>query len=214
MQILSQLPISVDADDSSTRTLSNCCQTNSQLRAAAILSSVWEPHYRARYTVADPEREAVRKGQYGGDWRLMFYVRRRLDSLASKLLDEIIKQRSGRASKARKLCLLSLDVWNALDCEARCALPEKFYTHGDRLSVVAVIPANCALTRRYWAKKVQGVIARHRAMGLWAHLRLQGPDVLSFEDVLASLSTFFGHTSLEVECSCTSVIVHGSIIGR
>jgi F-box protein 21 len=127
---------------------------------------------------------------------MMFYDRRRLDYLAVKLLDEIIEKRLGRTSRARKLCSLSLDVWNALDFETRCAVPEIFHTHSNaRVDV----PASYALTRRYWAKKVLGVIARHRAIGLWAHLRLQGPDdTIAFEELLADLSAFFDHTSSEV----------------
>jgi F-box protein 21 len=197
VHILNQLPISLDTDDSSTRTLSNCCQASSQIRAAAIISSIWEPHYRARYTLAVPEREAARVEKHTGDWRLMFYDRRRLDCLAMKLLEEIIEQRSDRISRAKELCSLSFDVWNAMDRETRCVVPEMFCKPGDEPG--AVVPANHALTRRYWAKQVQGVIARHRAIGLWAHLRLQGPDdVLSFEEVLAGLSTFFGHIPSEV----------------
>jgi len=112
-------------------------------------------------------------------------------------LEEIMEQRSGRISRAKELCSLSLDVWNAMDCETRCIVPEMFCKPGDEPG--AVVPANHALTRRYWAKQVQGVIARHRAIGLWAHLRLQGPDdVLSFEEVLAGLSTFFGHIPSEI----------------
>src|SRR6202040_1728286 len=99
---------------------------------------------------------------------------------------------------ARKLCSLSLDVWNALDREAHCAVPEIFLKDSD--CPKAVVSAHyLPLTRRYWAQKVQGVIARHRAIGLWAYLRLGGPDdVISFEEALAGLSTFFGHTSSEV----------------
>ena len=195
--ILNQLPVGVDGDDSSTKVLSNCCQANSQIREAALLSSIWEPHYRARYTFSVSEREFARKEKYGDDWRLMFYDRRRLDRLAVTLLDGIIEKRSDRTSRARKLCMLSLDIWNALDCETQCAVPEIFRKHSDR--TVADTPATYALTRRYWAKEMQGVIARHNSIGLWAHLRLQDPDnVLSFEEVLAGISTFFGHEPSQV----------------
>lgn len=198
VHIFSRLPISADADDSSTRALFNCCQANSQIRAAAILPSVWEPHYRARYKLAVPEREAARKEKHGNDWRMMYHDRRRIDYLAVKLLDEIIERRSGRISRAREFISLSFDVWNALDCEARCVVPDIFHKQGDTPGA-NIEPASYALTRRYWAKNIQGIIARHHTITLWSQLRLQGPDgVLSFEEVLAGLSTFFGHTSSEV----------------
>jgi F-box protein 21 len=198
VHIFNQLPVSVDGDESSTKILSNCCQTNSQVRGAAILPSIWEPHYSARYTHADTQRELARKEKHNSDWRMMFYDRRRLDRLAVKLLDEVIEEKSGRTSRTRELCSLSHDVWNALDFEARCAVPEIFRTH-DRDDEKAGVPASYPLTRRYWAKKIQGVIVRHRAIGLWANLRLQGPDsVLSFEEVLAGLSAFFDYASVEV----------------
>jgi F-box protein 21 len=135
----------------------------------------------------------------------MFYDRRRLDRQAVNLLDEIIEQRSGRISKARQLCVLSLDVWNILDYEARCAVSEIFQEDGAERTA----PARNSLTRRYWAKKVQGVISRQRAIGLWDHLDPRIAEMtLSFEEALAGLSTFFDHTSSEVRNPLTYITTH------
>lgn len=197
VHILAQLPVSAGTDPSSTNTLLNCCLANTQLRDAAVLSSLWEPHYHARYTICDEQREKLRILAHGDNWRVRYADRRRLDCYALKLLDEIVDQRSDRVSRARTLChSLSFDVWDVLSTESRRIL---FEDEDADFYMDAIVSAPYALTRRFWARKMLGVIARYHAIKIWSNLHIVGADDhVSFEESLAGLSAFFGYPPQKV----------------
>lgn len=194
VHILEHLPVDRTGDTSSINTLVSCCKANSVLRAAATVSSIWRPHYHVQYTVAVQERETDRRTLHNSNWRLMFYDRRRLDYEARKLLADIIAQHSNRDSRTQDLCRLSYDVWNALENETRRPLPEIFRgAEHDTDSAAPLAPH--ALTRKFWAQKMLGVIARHHTICLWAKSSIGSPDSdLTFEEALAGLSTFFDYS--------------------
>lgn len=197
--ILSQLPV-VRGDDSSINSLYSCCLANSRLYEAARISSLWQPHYRTRYTISWDVKERARRNKHGDNWRMMLSERRRLDSHALLLLEEIIKSRSDRISRARRLCQsLSEDVWDVLDLERNRDLPGLYTEDGDPNDTGAVPHV---LTRQYWAHHMLGTIARHRAMILWTNIHTDTQEnPAPFDQVFAGLSGFFGQPSSMVKRS-------------
>jgi F-box protein 21 len=194
VHILNQLEVSRTTDES-VKVLANCLQTSSTLREAAILSSIWKPHYNSRYRYCDAEREARRKEDNCGDWRLMYAERRRLDRCVLCLTDEIVHERIGRGERAKLLnSAYGFDAWDVLELEARRPVPDPFQEHDENVTA----PPQ-TITRRFWAKQVLGVIARHHALSLWGRLiNSRDNDALSFEDSISALSSFFGHPVAEV----------------
>ncbi|KAI0931746.1 hypothetical protein AcW2_000568 [Taiwanofungus camphoratus] len=197
IHILGFLPPTEGSADIGVKTLVSCLSTNGQLRAAALTSSLWESHYLARYTTCDEERERQRREETNGDWRLMYLARRALDSSALRLLDDIRVQLSGRYQKARVFTQeLSFDVWDALERESQLPLPAYFRERNEvdgEEGETDEKDVPHALPRRYWAKTMMGVIARHHTLRMWARLYSGGPegDSITFEEALAGLSTFF-----------------------
>lgn len=175
----------------------HCLLANSVLSAAASASIVWRAPYRSRYTHCVEENEQKRRDTLGGDWRLMYLERRRLDREALELLAEIRKERSGRHEKARVFTqTLSFDVWDALRLESQLEIPG-WFTDAPTPADTIVKPVRDALPRRYWAQTVLGTIARHEVMGLWARAFTNPTDV-TFEQALAGLSAFFDVSIREV----------------
>ena len=195
--ILAQLP-AIRGDDSSILTLYSCCLANSQLYQAARISSLWQRHYCARYTISWDIKERERRNKYGDDWRMLLRERRRLDSQALVLLEEIISSRSDRVSRARRLCqFLSEDVWDVLDLERTRILPGLYTADGDQNDTGSI---HYVLTRQYWAHHMLGTIARHRAMLLWNNVHtdtLEHPA--PFDQVFAGLSAFFDQPTSTVK---------------
>lgn len=199
VQILAQLPV-IREDDSSILSLYSCCLTNSRLYEAARVSSLWQPHYRARYTISWDVKEAERRSKHGDDWRIMLTERRRLDSYALVELEEIINSRAGRSYRAQKVCrLLSEDVWDVLDIERNRALPGLYTEDGDPADTGAVPHI---LTRQFWAHHMLGAIVRNRSMILWKDIHADNQEEPArFDQVFAALSGFFGQPSSTVKRS-------------
>ncbi|KZT02433.1 uncharacterized protein LAESUDRAFT_738725 [Laetiporus sulphureus 93-53] len=193
--ILSFLPAAKDLADESVKTLVACLSANSALRDAALHPGLWEPHYRTRYTECVEEHEAKRRVAVGDNWQKLYVMRREIDRRALALVDEIRLQLQGRHVKAREFVRkYSFDAWDALEVEAELPLPAYFRPASD-----ADIEADMnwevphALPRRYWARAVMGVIARHHTLQLWTRLFCysEDEDAIPFEDALAGLSAFF-----------------------
>ncbi|KAI0095086.1 hypothetical protein BDY19DRAFT_65140 [Irpex rosettiformis] len=192
IEILSYIPTSKEKP--SEPTLVSCLQANSVIRVAASASRVWEKPYRVRYTHSDYEREEKRRERFGGDWRLMYLERRRIDQQALSLLADIRGQRSGRHDRARTFTQeLSFDVWDALKEESEIPIPQWFQEGIEPEQN----PAREALPRRFWAKTVMGIITRYKVLKTWAQL-LDDPFALTFEQALAGLSAFFDTSIQEV----------------
>ncbi|EGN93128.1 hypothetical protein SERLA73DRAFT_78970 [Serpula lacrymans var. lacrymans S7.3] len=199
LHILVKFPVSDHSDDS-VKTLSACLRTNSTLREAASLSKVWEPHYKARYTECVTAEEELRKQAAGGDFRLMYMYRRRLDQQAVDILNGISMERTGRQGRAAQLAIsLSYDVWNALELETRLTPAE--ILEGLHQNARDIAPH--AIPRRFWAKTLLGVIGRSAAVKLWAKLRPVPitQDMVSFETAFAALSTSFEYTPTQISSS-------------
>ena len=192
IEILSNIHTSKDSP--SEPTLVSCLQANSVLRAAALASRAWKKPYRIRYTHSDHEREQKRKELFGGDWRLMYYERRRIDKQGMDLLAEIREQRSGRHDRARRFTQeLSFDVWDALKEESELMIPHWFR---EELRIEGNA-AEDALPRQFWARTAMGIITRYQAIKMWTQL-LDDPSSVSFEQGLAGLSAFFDTSLAEV----------------
>ncbi|KAI0719979.1 hypothetical protein C8T65DRAFT_634493 [Cerioporus squamosus] len=177
------------SNPSSVKTLFSVLWTSTYLRTAASVSSVWKTYYNLRYTQCVPENEARRRAQFGEDYFKLYMKRRELDHRALTLVDAIRLEIPGRSARARVLAQeLSFDVWDALRAETVLPLPKYFRSPHDKSSVEA---APQAFPRRYWARTVQGVIARYWAVRMWQKAVAGDPGV-TFEEVLLGFSTFFG----------------------
>jgi F-box protein 21 len=193
VQILKQLPISAHSVEG-PRTLAACLQANSLLRSAASIATLWEPHYRVRYTFSLPASELSRKRALGDDWKSLYMERVRLDRQVIKILDDIVMERDGRLERAREVTsTLSYDVWNALAAEAQCPIPEPFRGVCD--SNEGQIPRH-AIPRRFWARSLLGTIARSHAVRTWREARDKDADTL--ETAIACLSSYFAYPPMEV----------------
>ena len=196
VQILKQLPISAHSDEG-PRTLAACLQANSLLQSAASVATLWEPHYRARYTFSLPASELSRKQALGDDWKSLYMARVRLDRQVIKILDDIVTERDGRLERAREVTsTLSYDVWNALVAEAQCPIPEPFRGMYD--SNEGQVPRH-AIPRRFWARSLLGTIARSHAVRTWREVRdKEVHHVDTLETAMACLSSYFAFPPMEV----------------
>lgn len=178
----------------------NCLLACSPLRSAALAPAVWKGLYRARYTHGVPEREKQRRDEAGNDWRVLYAQRRRIDREALSLLDSIRKERVGRHQHARTLVReYSFDVWDALRQESLLPTPNWYQgTGASEDTDVRVSVPDYALPRRYWARTVLGVIARHYVLGQWTKLVTPRRDEVDFIQAMSGLSAFFEVSPTEV----------------
>ncbi len=195
IEILKVLPTS--KSDPAEHTLLSYLQASSVTRTAALCSVCWKTPYDVRYTHCVCENEKKRKEASGGDWRLMYIERRRLDRRALRLLDEIREERSGRHERVRCFTQYPFDVWDALKLESELNVPNHFGGLSEGPLPVNV-PAD-ALPRRYWAQAVLGVISRHSTLKRLAQVFTspEGKNT-SFEEALGALSSFFDVSPKEV----------------
>lgn len=179
--------IPVVQDDSSIKTLIACTEANSQLRNAAIIPSIWQPHYLARYTHSLEAKEAERRRDIKDDWRLLMISRLRLDGIALKALDAVVHLTSDRTTLAREVCTHSLDIFDTIHLEAQ---QPKLAKEG----------LASGLTKFYWAKQLSGLIARREALGVWIDCLVHNKNSswLFFERAIAGLSSFFGVSLTQV----------------
>ncbi|KAG7452319.1 uncharacterized protein BT62DRAFT_1071472 [Guyanagaster necrorhizus] len=166
-------------------------EASTLLREAAKVPSLWEPHYRVRYTHCDEQAEARRLSTLNGDWRLLYVARRRLDSKALRCLDEIIRQRNGQLEHAKSIFELSFDIWDVMQTEAEQPVPEPFRRTNEYPSVDITHIAPNALTRRYWARSIMESISRSYAIDLWTRSQ-RGDESVSFVESFSALSCFMG----------------------
>lgn len=210
IHILSFLPAARDHADVSVRTLLACLSSNKQLRAAALHPMLWASHYRARYTECVESRECARVAASAGDWRVLYFQRRVLDRRALELVDAVRLQLNGRHDKANQFVReFSFDVWDALELEAQLPLPAYFRPEPEkgeagaepvRMGEEVLEEVPHAVPRRYWARAIMGVIARHHTLQLWVRLYSQegGDESITFEEALAGLSAFFDQSPKRV----------------
>ncbi|KIK97548.1 hypothetical protein PAXRUDRAFT_824803 [Paxillus rubicundulus Ve08.2h10] len=211
VHILEQLPVAAHSDDS-PKTLAACLQTNSTFRSAASVAMLWEPHYRARYTVCDVSRECSRTQALGDDWKARFMERVRLDRQAIKILDSIVMERDGRLERAREVTsTFSYDVWNALVTVARCNVPEAFRDidePAENEERTSDVPSH-AIPRRFWAQSLLGAISRSHAVRAWTRLKLDGENNGDgLETAIACLSAYFAHPPLEISAQLDILSSH------
>jgi F-box protein 21 len=197
VQILEQLIPSTDSDESII-VLVSCLKASTSLRTAASVSRLWEPHYRVRYTICDPAKEQLRKQSTGGDWRLMYLERRRIDFETLDILFKIVTEPGdGRLERAREVnTMFSFDAWNALEIAANHPLPETFCepgVPGERPRVV--LPH--AVPIRFWAQMLLGAIARSNAVRTWGEL-ISDDTPQTLELSFACLSSFFVYPPMKV----------------
>ncbi|OAX43011.1 YccV-like-domain-containing protein [Rhizopogon vinicolor AM-OR11-026] len=195
VHILEQLTPLADSDKSIS-TLVSCLQASSSFRAAASVSGLWEPHYHARYTICDPEKEQLRKQSTGGNLRLMYLERRRIDQKALDILSRIVMERGdGRLERAREInTMFSFDAWNALEIAASYPLPEIFSEPG--VQERRPVPSH-AVPTRFWAQMLLGAIARSHAISTWGKL-ISNDTPKAFELSFACVSSFFVYPPTKV----------------
>lgn len=196
---LSLLP-ALPSSDSSVFVLSCFLQSSRLLREAASISSLWEPHYRSRYLHCNERDESLRNSRTNGDWKLMYFERRRIDHDALDLLGKIVSRRDDQLDNIRRLFNLSFDIWDALRIEAEQPLPailglavnDVFTPRSDHAKV-----APYAVTRRYWASSILEAISRSYAIQLWDREQ-RGDDSISFVESFSALSCFCGISPVQV----------------
>ncbi|KAG1754890.1 YccV-like-domain-containing protein [Suillus paluster] len=195
VHILEQLTPLADSDESITALVS-CLKASTSFRAAASVTGLWEPHYRVRYTICDPAKEQSRKQSTGGDWRLMYLERRRIDLETLNMLSKIVAERGdGRLERAREVnTMFSFDAWNALEIAASHPLPETFREPGapERRPV----PSH-AVPIRFWAQMLLGAIARSHAVRTWGTL-ISNDTAQTLELSFACVSSFFVYPPMKV----------------
>ncbi|KAG1813318.1 uncharacterized protein BJ212DRAFT_1367790 [Suillus subaureus] len=179
--ILEQLTPLTDSDES--------INASTSLRTAASVSRLWEPHYRVRYTICDTAKEQSRKQSTGGDWRLMYFERRRIDLETLDILFKIVTERGDRRlERAREVnTMFSFDAWNALEIAANYPLPETFREPGapeQRPAPPHAVPI------RFWAQMLLGAIARSDAVRTWGDL-ISNDTPQALELSFACVSSFF-----------------------
>ena len=198
IEILSFLPAFRARLDDGSLTLAYFLQSNHLLREAALVPSIWKIHYEIRYEHCDEGKEVARKETVGNNWRKMYLQRRQLDCLALRYLDKIVVERVGRQEIARALFRLSMDVWDCLDLESQCPVPELFADRADTFIELRV--PHHAITRRYWAKLMLDTISRGHAIDIWRTFWIapSPPETPSFELTMSCLSCFFGYSEKRV----------------
>ncbi|KAG2155562.1 YccV-like-domain-containing protein [Suillus clintonianus] len=198
VHILEQLTPSTDSDESIT-VLISCLKASPSLRAAASVSGLWEPHYRVRYAICDPAKEQSRKRSTGGDWRLMYLERRRIDLETLDILSKIVAERGdGRLEKAREVnTMFSFDAWNVLETAASYPLPETFLDPGAAPSPERRPVPPHAVPTRFWAQMLLGAIARSHAVRTWGKL-ISNDTPQALELSFACVSSFFVYPPMKV----------------
>ncbi|KAF9041733.1 hypothetical protein BDZ89DRAFT_1009505 [Hymenopellis radicata] len=187
ISILEHLPASHALDgEESILVLIAFLEANALLREAAKISTIWQPHYLARYHHCNDYEDSQRRSETKGDWRLLYGARRRIDRKALNLLDHIVEQRNGQLDHVAALCSMSFDVWDVLEMEA---LNRTFYNDPSDSSSVAPH----AITRRYWARTILDSIARIYAVNLWDRQQ-RGDFSVTFVDSFSALSCFSGYS--------------------
>lgn len=198
IKILSFLPASRARFDDGSLTLAHILQSSYLLREAAFVCSIWKTHYETRYEHCDEGKEEVRRRAASDNWRKLYFQRRQLDCLALQYLGKIVMERVGRQETARALFRLSMDVWDVLELESQCPVPEIFADRTDRF-IGSRIPHH-PITRRYWAKSMLDTISRGHAVNIWRTFWIVPPpsEIPSFELTMSSLSCFFGQSEKRV----------------
>ncbi|KAF8807836.1 hypothetical protein BYT27DRAFT_7139292 [Phlegmacium glaucopus] len=198
IKILSFLPASRARFDDGSLTLAHFLQSSNLLREAAFVPSIWESHYEMRYEYCDEGKEEARREAAGNNWRKLYFQRRQLDCLALQYLDKIVMERIGRQETAGALFRLSMDVWDVLELESQCPVPELFADRADRF-IRLRIPYH-AITRRHWAKSMLDTISRGHAIDIWRPFWVvPSPSKKPpFELTMSSLSCFFGQSEKRI----------------
>lgn len=198
IKILSFLPASRARFDDGFLTLVSFLRSSHLLREAAFVSSNWKVHYETRYEHCDERKEVARREAAGNNWRKMYLQRRQLDCLALQYLDKIVMERVGRKETAEALFQLSMDVWDGLELESQCPIPELFADTADSFTGLRI--PHHAITRRYWARLMLDTISRGHAIDLWRTFWTvpSSSETPSFELTISSLSCFFGQSEKRV----------------
>ena len=198
IKILSFLPAARARYDDGSLTLAYFLQSSYLLREAALVPSIWKTHYEMRYEHCNEDKQVARREATGNNWRKMYLQRRQLDCLALGYLDKIVLERVGRQETASALFRLYMDVWDVLELESQCPVPELFADGADGF-IGLRIPRH-AITRRYWAKSMLDTISRGHAIDIWRAFWIIPPpfETPSFELTMSSMSCFFGKSEKRV----------------
>ena len=202
IKVLSFLPAARARYDDGSLTLAYFLRSSSLLREAALVPSIWKTHYEVRYEHSDEDKEVARREATGNNWRKMYLQRRQLDCLALQYLDKIVLEIVGRQETAEALFRLYMDVWDLLELESQCPVPELFAEREDGFVGLKVPPH--AITRRFWAKMMLDTISRGHAVDIWRTFWMVPPpsETPSFELTMSSLSCFFGQSEKRVCLRC------------
>ncbi|PFH49695.1 hypothetical protein AMATHDRAFT_147095 [Amanita thiersii Skay4041] len=189
-------------DDTGAKTLVSCLQVNHLFRDACLNPSLWEKHYLCRYTRSVPHLELKRREAYGRNWWALYNERRSIDQVAVSCLEVMVLNRTARYEQAATLTRVSLDIWDVLDIESRCAVPSIFGDSSDDAT-----PRPHALTRKHWAKAMADAITRATAIDVWSTVIQDNSeeeesqraihDEYRFEYAISALSCFFGRPLTE-----------------
>lgn len=199
IHIFEQLPPSrAFGDNRSVNTLINCSLLSSHFHRATTVPSIWEQHYRIRYTHSDPDLESQRATRCEGNWFLMYTERRRLDSFAKTTLAVIVHNRIDRYRHAYLLSQMGFDVWDYLDLAARQPIPQVFRNGTTTADPAALAPSQYGITEAMWARLLLQNICRTSAIRLWARLANPEQGAVPFVEGYLALSCFLGESPYQV----------------
>lgn len=191
--ILDQLPASRNEDGGGQ--LARVSQTSAAFREASLVATLWKRQYCVRYRHARPDKESERNAAFGGDWRLMYFERRRMDAVALRLLRKIVMKRPGRYEHTAAVFRLGFDIWDALDIESKgnvLPLVDQNVVHRPDQSSPPLF------TRTFWAKSLMKSIARGYAFRLWGRVASPTGTGVAFVEAYSALSCFFGVSPKDV----------------
>lgn len=189
ISVLHQLPSSRDSDgEESVRTIVQCSATSALFQEAAAQSTLWQHHYQARYLHANEGTEVQRKAETGGNWKLMYFARRRIDKEVLMHLDAIVAERIGRYKHAKSMAKFLLEAWDVLDIENAMVDGTKHL----KIYEYDMVPSLSA-TRAYWASALLNSIGRMYAVKFWGQCLPSGVSIPeNFVPAFSAQSCFFG----------------------
>lgn len=193
--VLSHIPPERTLSDSSARTLADFSTCSRLFHDAAAIPSLWEPHYKARFTVSDAAKEEERIARLDDNWKERYAERKRLESQALVVVRAMCEDRKTRRRSVKHMIDLSMDVWDVLELRTRMPLPPSFGSESTwDLAIHGEVP-RWPLSMTYWSDQAKLVVSRSYALGELQRLKqtLGTPDEVPFTDAMMILSCFFSY---------------------
>lgn len=193
--ILSHLPPARTLSDSSARTLARFAACSRLFHDAAVVPSLWEAHYKARFTVSNAAKEEERNSRLGDDWRQRYAERKCLESQARAIVRRLCNDRKRRRDPVKEMIELSIDVWDLLALQTEMPLPPSFASESNWDADIHGEVPETPLSVIYWSNQAKLVISRTYAIHQiqWLKDAEGTSEEVPFQDAMGLLSCFFSY---------------------